>query len=63
MPICEAAICVVAQEHVEKEPKEQVYRGPLVIETLIPLQLPPSLRMTLLLRTTKLNLQSREMIG
>ena len=34
MPICEAAVCVVAQEHVEKEPKEQVYRGPLVIETV-----------------------------
>ena len=34
MPICEAAVCVVAQEHVEKEPKEQVYRGLLFIETV-----------------------------
>ena len=34
MPVCEAAVCVVAQEHVEKEPKEQVYGGQLVIETV-----------------------------
>ena len=29
MPVCEAAVCAVAQE-----PKEQVYRGPLFIETV-----------------------------
>ena len=32
--LCEAAICVVAQEHMEKEPREQAYRGPLFIETV-----------------------------
>ena len=44
MPVCEAAVCVVAQEHVEKEPKEQVYRGPLFIETVDTFATPAELK-------------------